>query len=171
MSRSRRAAAARKKVKEGLQTFDSTSIPFPSVTTPTSSGENSPSETHCDDFAQCAKSPVIFPEFHTSTINAEDKLQEETLHCIAVSQHCFKIGRISVPPALVLACAGVGLMTEKWEQVKGDRRRRMELYKGGWKDIPAGERWWDQALAPDENLRVKRLEVVNKFKDMMTMFS
>ncbi|KIK25158.1 hypothetical protein PISMIDRAFT_22890 [Pisolithus microcarpus 441] len=28
------------------------------------------------------------------------------LHCIAVSQLCFKQGRISVPPALVLACEG-----------------------------------------------------------------
>jgi len=94
-----------------------------------------------------------------------------TLHCIAISELCFKIGRITVPPALVLACEGFSVPPSPtsltgsedvkpyshenppphWEFVRNIRsdhslKGMQELFKGGWKDIPEEERWWDKAM-------------------------
>lgn len=98
------------------------------------------------------------------------------LHCIAVSQICFKAGRITIPPAIVLASEGftkpcadeVAIVNG----VKGDANvysrtnpppnwtksqsirvppcGSMEAFQaflqGGWRDVPEGERWWEAAL-------------------------
>ena len=112
---------------------------------------------------------------------ALDESDDEVLHCIAISQCCFKIGRITVPPALVLASNGFGLSDEKWSQVKQLRTIRpstssgenkgslnmRELLKGGWKEVSAENRWWDQALAGVEEERVRRLEMLSRLKEGM----
>lgn len=85
------------------------------------------------------------------------------------------MGRITVPPALVLASNGFGLSNEKWQEVKQLRAKRSsdvrlsmrELLKGGWKDVPAEDRWWDRALSGMEEERIRKLEVLSRLKEGM----
>jgi len=108
---------------------------------------------------------------------------DETLHCTVVSQMCFKLGRLTVPPALVIAAAGFGVSPTKWTEIlalravdrspkpksnvkTGEASAGMRtLLKGGWRDVPEGERWWEMAVAPFENERVRRLEVVAPLRE------
>ncbi|GLB45721.1 putative thioesterase-like superfamily protein [Lyophyllum shimeji] len=112
------------------------------------------------------------------------------LHTISISQCCFKIGRITVPPALVFAVNGFSTPPPPasspsvasvatgyshadppphWQAAKtlrskplgGSWRKLKELLEGGWKDVPEGERWWETALGGvTEEKRRERLEVV-----------
>ncbi|KAH9170385.1 hypothetical protein EDB89DRAFT_1978700 [Lactarius sanguifluus] len=75
-----------------------------------------------------------------------------TLHCISVNVMVFKHGRITVPPALVLAGEGFGATHEQGADARaravglGDKGMR-ELYRGAWRSVPDGpERWWDAAM-------------------------
>lgn len=93
------------------------------------------------------------------------------LNTVSVSQLCFKVGRITVPPAVVLATQGFsmpafsanGLVTTEFSQTNppphwgkakaimskpmgGSSQKLNAFYKGGWRDMPEGERWWEQAL-------------------------
>jgi len=114
------------------------------------------------------------------------------LHTIAVSEICFKIGRITVPPALAIAANGLtappsefgSSLTEyskqnpppHWPKAKaimsiplgGSTRALKELFVGGWRSIPESERWWDQALSGAvEQKRKARLEVVGVLRNGM----
>jgi hypothetical protein len=75
-----------------------------------------------------------------------------TLHCISVDQVVYKYGRITVPPALVLAGQGFGATYAQGAAARaravelGDKGMR-ELYRGAWRAVPEGpERWWDAAM-------------------------
>ena len=75
-----------------------------------------------------------------------------TLHCISVNVMVFKHGRITVPPALVLAGEGFGATHAQGAAARaravelGDKGIR-ELYRGAWRAVPEGpERWWDAAM-------------------------
>jgi hypothetical protein len=107
---------------------------------------------------------------------------------IAVSQLCYKQGRISVPPALVLATNGfyaapsssatmlspvVGqskvtytmaggrdVDPPHWPAVRtatASMRELAKLYAGGWREVPVGARWWENAFAACEGERRERL--------------
>jgi hypothetical protein len=94
-----------------------------------------------------------------------------TLHCIAVSIICFKVNRITVPPALVLATSGFVAgdapkppQAPYWATVQelthcDARKPYLEFLKGGWRNVPAEDRWWDKALEGVEVDRKERLEV------------
>ncbi|KAH9927893.1 hypothetical protein B0H21DRAFT_838213 [Amylocystis lapponica] len=78
-----------------------------------------------------------------------------TLHCVSVSTICFKLGRITVPPALLFACEGfAGADTLKdaahAEHVRalrgGDLGALRAFLAGGWRAVPPGERWWEAAM-------------------------
>ena len=103
------------------------------------------------------------------------------LHTLHVSQLCFKIGRITVPPSLVLGANGFtglpGCSTAnphaEWQEAKkamskplgGSPQKMRELMIGGWKNVPESERWWDQALGPEvEEQRVKNLALIEKLR-------
>ncbi|KAJ7118157.1 hypothetical protein C8R44DRAFT_625852 [Mycena epipterygia] len=108
---------------------------------------------------------------------AADPREEDgaLLYTIVVSQLCFKQGRITVPPAVVLACNGFysGPTSEKggkgtaglqepphWAQTRALRASMKELakfYAGGWKEVPPAERWWEHAFAASEDERRARL--------------
>lgn len=90
-----------------------------------------------------------------------------TLHCIAVSQMCFKVGRITVPPAVALASSGFCLTAPEWKHVRGMRQRgEMRAFlRGGWRDVPVGARWWENALERIEERRVRNLQVVGKVRE------
>ncbi|KAI9445859.1 hypothetical protein BJY52DRAFT_1127893 [Lactarius psammicola] len=75
-----------------------------------------------------------------------------TLHCISVNVMVFKHGRITVPPALVLAGEGFGAThaqgaAARARAVELGHRGMRELYRGAWRAVPEGsERWWDAAM-------------------------
>lgn len=75
---------------------------------------------------------------------------------------CYKVGRVTVPPALALAACGCGLSREQWAEVTNLRKGKAmrELLVGGWKNIPEGKRWWEDALGGFEGERMRRLAVV-----------
>ncbi|KAJ8509241.1 hypothetical protein ONZ45_g8576 [Pleurotus djamor] len=109
-------------------------------------------------------------------LHEQEKIDEPDgaiLHSTAVSQVCHKFGRITVPPALVMALngfAGPAPAGSKeavdttysrthppphWPIVKslmfpahgGSAKKVKALVKGGWKDVPAEQRWWDTCFS------------------------
>ncbi|KAF5390874.1 hypothetical protein D9757_004442 [Collybiopsis confluens] len=146
---------------------------------------------------------------NASAVNYEEP-DGATLHTITVSQMCFKMGRITVPPALVFAINGLcgpppstsfktsgdgddddggGEEKEEEEEVKsysratppphwdnvceivsgvhgGSIKKLRAFLRGGWKDVPEGERWWEQAMGGpvDERrrLNLEKLELLKR---------
>lgn len=102
------------------------------------------------------------------------------LHTIHISQVCFKIGRITVPPNLAIAVNGfTGLPNHsvtnphsQWVEAKkvmskpmgGNTKRMRDLMIGGWRHVPERERWWDQALSGVEEQRVKNLSFIDALR-------
>ncbi|KAF7321623.1 Peptidase A1 domain-containing protein [Mycena kentingensis (nom. inval.)] len=92
------------------------------------------------------------------------------LAAISVSQLCFKVGRITVPPAIVLAANGwyasedtTATQPPYWDQVSKltapDKMRELgAFYRGGWKEVPEAERWWEEAFKNCNEERVARLK-------------
>jgi len=72
-----------------------------------------------------------------------------TVHCVSVNVLVYKHGKITVPPALVLAGEGFGATPEQGTRAReralslglGGMR---ELYRGGWRE--GSDRWWDEAM-------------------------
>jgi len=59
-----------------------------------------------------------------------------TVHCVSVSSYCFKIGRVTVPPRIVLASCGFGNPDKgRWERVEKMRKEGTikDFLRGGWK--------------------------------------
>ncbi|KAF9236535.1 hypothetical protein BU15DRAFT_49876 [Melanogaster broomeanus] len=109
------------------------------------------------------------------------------LHCVAVSQVCFKHGRITIPPAVILGCEGftkppcpdTGISSysrasppPNWAKSQavrvapaGSMSKFQAFLKGGWRDIPENERWWEDALGgPIEKKRKANLEILESLK-------
>lgn len=120
----------------------------------------------------------------TSPSSAWPEAEDETLHCVVVNEMCFKLGRITVPPALALAIAGCGMQegSDHWaklqalrsspsgrgkQNAEGTRKTPSlkDLLRGGWKDVPAAERWWDQALAPYAAENERRLPILKGLRE------
>jgi hypothetical protein len=85
------------------------------------------------------------------------------LHAVGISQICFKLGRVTVPPALVLAVNGFsapplgqgtpysqGNPPPSWLKTKAlmsnSPRSLREFLKGGWREVPE-DKWWEEALS------------------------
>ena len=114
---------------------------------------------------------------------ASDDLDDGvTLHCVAVSRICFKHGRITVPPPIVLACEGFSCRSPSgarytsssppphMKQVLalrapthgGSPKKFVKFQSGGWRDVPEGDRWWEGALEGEiEPQRVQNLEILS----------
>ncbi|KAG6828966.1 hypothetical protein H0H92_006148 [Tricholoma furcatifolium] len=122
-----------------------------------------------------------------ASLSSEPEPDGAILHTISVSQCCFKVGRITVPPALVFAANGFSVPAPPladgspassysranppphWAQAKavmsrplgGGPKKLQALMKGGWRDVPEAERWWDAAMSGAiEEKRRKGLEVM-----------
>ena len=163
------------------------SAPYPSLHTPAQ-----PSDITTPLVGSGAATPQLQISSRTNTAERIAQLlpTEEpdgaTLHCISVSELCFKIGRITVPPALVLACEGFATppssssgtkpyslsnppphflaaqAMQKKDLAKGHLKTLQKFYKGGWRDVPEGERFWENALAGETEERRKRnLEAIS----------
>ncbi|PPQ82856.1 hypothetical protein CVT24_008288 [Panaeolus cyanescens] len=106
-----------------------------------------------------------------------EEVDGSTLHTVAVARLCFKVGRITVPPAVVLGSNGFTGETgfskttphPEWAQQKkvaslphgGSLKKLKQFMTGGWKDVPEKERWWEQALGPEiEQQRLRNLALV-----------
>jgi len=100
-----------------------------------------------------------------------------TLYTIVISQVCFKIGRITVPPGIVFAMNGFTGVSghslanphPEWSEAErtmsghlgGSAKKLKKFFAGGWKDIPESERWWDKSLGERiEAQRVKNISMV-----------
>ncbi|EKM52920.1 uncharacterized protein PHACADRAFT_261613 [Phanerochaete carnosa HHB-10118-sp] len=153
------------------------SAPFPQLHTPaTPSGTSTPALT---DGAAPSN-----PAERIAQLLPEEP-DGATLHCISVCELCFKIGRITVPPAVALALEGFSAppppesgITKyshehpppnfiKSQQLQapdvphGHLRALQKFLKGGWRDVPEGERWWEDALSGEiETRRARNLEAV-----------
>jgi hypothetical protein len=155
-----------------------------SLNTPYNSTPDGISSSHPQDTSAALKAA-------TATLISNSRTEETDgaiLHTIAISECCFKIGRITVPPALAIAANGFSAppsefgsssssLTEyskknpppHWEKAKavmsvpcgGSTKKLKELFVSGWRDVPEEERWWERALGGVvERRRKERLEAV-----------
>ncbi|KAJ3862788.1 hypothetical protein EV359DRAFT_44441 [Lentinula novae-zelandiae] len=117
-----------------------------------------------------------------------------TLHTITISQMCFKMGRITVPPAVVFAANGLCVppvstsdtptpepysLTNPpphWDKVKpiastlhgGSIKKLQAFFRGGWKELPEEERWWQEAMGGVvEQQRRQNLQVLDMLRKGM----
>jgi len=105
-----------------------------------------------------------------------------TLNCVAISETCFKIGRITVPPSIALAMNGLSQPSTgapyshenpppHWHKVKeltNDPKTIRAFLSGGWRDVPPAERWWEHALTgPIEQTRKTNLELIDGLRRSM----
>ncbi|KAI0265882.1 hypothetical protein BC834DRAFT_156740 [Gloeopeniophorella convolvens] len=133
--------AAKPAASEGASS--SSAAPVPSIHTPgtpLTGMTPSPSSTNLAARAEAAVAAAAGAEPDGAT-----------LHCVSVNAMVFKFGRITVPPALVLAAEGLGATPAQGRAAReralalGLRGMR-EMYKGGWRAVPEGDRWWDDAM-------------------------
>ncbi|OJA19425.1 hypothetical protein AZE42_02279 [Rhizopogon vesiculosus] len=111
------------------------------------------------------------------------------LHCVAISCICFKHGRITVPPGVILPCEGFSKPPSAtsdlafsptnppahWRKAQalrvapsGSVPAFAKFLKGGWRDVPEGERWWGDALdGPIEEQRRANLQVFDYIRKGM----
>ncbi|KAF7324608.1 hypothetical protein MKEN_00502100 [Mycena kentingensis (nom. inval.)] len=98
-----------------------------------------------------------------------------SLCTIVVNRFCYKLGRISVPPAVVLASngfyadrpsaasaqAGSPTPPPYWDAhvrpLVASVSQLRKFFAGGWRDIPEGQRWWEDAFSAVEDERKARL--------------
>lgn len=100
-----------------------------------------------------------------------------TLYTIVISQVCFKIGRITVPPGIVFAANGLTGVSghslanphPEWSEagrimsghLGGSPKKLKKFLAGGWRDVPESERWWDKSLGERiEAQRVKNISMI-----------
>lgn len=144
-----------------------------------------PSATSSQDISIASK---IAAARLTSTEEPEGTI----VHAVAVSEACFKIGRMTVPPALVCALNGLSAppsdlgssLTQyskanpppHWTKVQaiasasrgGGMNKLAEFLVQGWRDMPGNERWWDSAFTGTvEQKRKAHLQVVESLRSRM----
>ncbi|CAE6358263.1 unnamed protein product [Rhizoctonia solani] len=94
------------------------------------------------------------------------------IHCIAVSTYCFKHGRITVPPRIVLAMCGFSLTEvgdkSNWTNANLLRDRRSvrvsDFLRGGWKS--ENNRFWEAGPRVDAEC-AKRVADLKKLTEGM----
>ncbi|TDL14763.1 hypothetical protein BD410DRAFT_733639 [Rickenella mellea] len=148
--------------------LDPTPTPIlPELHTPVSGSSTPIPRTHRPALSLADARPSSSNLVNTVPSTSAFLKEGETLHAVALSHVCYKYGRITIPPALVFASVGFCLSEEQWTHVSGLRQRRelVGLMKGGWKDVPESERWWDAAMGKVEGQRIANSSVVRKVRD------
>jgi len=128
--------------------------------------------------------PILPANYHDS-ISVRSLPPGAVVHCIAVSQYCFKHGRVTVPPSVVIPSVGFNATPEKWERLlrmrgmardpsnpkaevgtditEEGKERMKEFHRGGWKE--EGD-WW--RLPGEVHMRNKsRAEALGKLREAM----
>ena len=106
-----------------------------------------------------------------------DEPDGTTLNCVAVSETCFKIGRITVPPLIALVMNGISPPSadgtpyshenpppywDKVQELTRDPKAIRAFLSGGWRDVPPAERWWENVLTGSiEERRKTNLELLD----------
>ncbi|KAG1781953.1 hypothetical protein EV702DRAFT_1177068 [Suillus placidus] len=144
------------------------------LTTPATPGDT----TEVDSNLQAEKTAKAME----SLAAAQSKMPEPDgaiLHCVAISYICFKHGRITVPPGVVLPCEGFSKPPSTvsavpfsstnppphWQKAQA---LRVAPSGRGWRDVPEDERWWEDALdGPIEEQRKANLEVLDSIRKGM----
>ncbi|KAI0049056.1 hypothetical protein FA95DRAFT_1588454 [Auriscalpium vulgare] len=160
--------------KAGTSSLPSQTTPFPSLHTP-ASGTATPLPSN-EPPADALKA---FAEQLRGTHEPDGAL----VNCISINELVFKHGRITVPPALVFAADGFTSPAPKgvaaygpenppphWAKVRdllkaGGLSAMRTFYRGGWRDVPEGERWWEQALEGLEQRRVTNLKLIKGVRE------
>ncbi|KAF8256737.1 HotDog domain-containing protein [Lactarius quietus] len=120
----------------------------PAITNGIDSDSPSPTPTPSDSSADLSADAVRA----AAATAHEPEPDGATLHCISVNVMVFKQGRITVPPALVLAGEGFGAThlqgaAARARAVELGLGGMRELHRGSWRAVPKGpERWWDAAM-------------------------
>lgn len=160
------------------------STPAEDLTTPATPGD----ATEADSNLQAERTAEAMEALAT----AQSKMSEPdgaVLHCVAISYICFKHGRITVPPGIILPCEGFSKPPSTasaapfsstnhpphWKNAQalrvapsGSMPAFANFLKGGWRDVPADERWWEHALdGPIEEQRKTNLEVLDSIRKGM----
>ena len=166
--------------------------------TPIPSGDNAPfPQLHTPAVPSGTSTPALNGIENASSNPAErvaQLLPEEpdgaTLHCVSVSEFCFKMGRITIPPALVLALNGFSVSPPPESELAqmgatkyshahpppnfvkslelqapdapfGHTKTLQNFLRGGWRELPEGERFWEDALGGEiETRRARNYEAV-----------
>ncbi|CCM05817.1 uncharacterized protein FIBRA_08051 [Fibroporia radiculosa] len=154
----------------------------PSLDPSSTNGSVTGTQASLDSHAR-AVSAALRPGTHVESDGA-------TLHCVAISAICFKIGRITIPPALALVCEGLSVGPEAgiedapapapysranpppfWSRVEELRGTEINLsrlrafYAGGWREVPEGERWWESALGGEvEKRRAAGMQIAGSLR-------
>jgi hypothetical protein len=109
-----------------------------------------------------------------SQLNPLKEHDGATVHCVSVNKFMFKHGRITIPPALAVACDGYSDLSPNnqpytivdppphWARVqeitKGGDPAALRKYLKSWKTLPENERWWENVFTgPVEAQRVANL--------------
>ncbi|KAJ7135210.1 hypothetical protein C8R43DRAFT_1021381 [Mycena crocata] len=176
--------------------------------TPLASGVSTPlpntTSAHAGDVNGSAEPDTVARALMARATQREEE-DGATLYTVVVSQLCFKHGRITVPPAVVLATNGFYASPEVTETVRmplngsatgtaplnglapstgstsspsnsnGKSAREApphwdtlsalsasmpalaKFYRGGWRELPPAERFWEHAFAASEDERRTRL--------------
>ncbi|TFK24182.1 hypothetical protein FA15DRAFT_669828 [Coprinopsis marcescibilis] len=162
------------------------STPYPTVARPAtgdhagSTGEDSLKVV--DKLLAQAQAEVLEQE--------KDEPDGYQVHTVAISRICFKVGRITVPPTVVLALHGMSSETvpgaeepPHWDKVRdtfarltmkdgkmpstgtfSDAQALAKFLKGGWKDVTDDKlKWWDRAfdsVRQENNERLQKLRLL-----------
>ncbi|CAE6484353.1 unnamed protein product [Rhizoctonia solani] len=94
------------------------------------------------------------------------------IHCIAVSTYCFKHGRVTVPPRVVLAMCGFSLTEggdkSNWTNANAMRDRRStrisDFLRGGWKSEE--NKFWESSVKVEAE-RARRAADLQKLTEGM----
>jgi len=160
------------------------STPAEDLTTPATPGNT----TEVDSNLQAEKTAKAMEGLAA----AQSKMPESDgaiLHCVAISYICFKHGRITVPPGVLLPCEGFSKPPSTasaapfsstnppahWKKAQalrvapsGSMSTFTKFLKGGWRDVPEDERWWEDALdGPIEEQRKANLEILDPVRKGM----
>ena len=153
----------------------SNSVPAPILHTP-AIGTNTPSSS-----GQSMLSPATMELIANARLRAEEP-DGATLNCVAISETCFKIGRITVPPTIALVMNGISLPSTGtpyshenpppyWDKVKeltSDPKTIRAFLSGGWREVPPAERWWEHVLTGQiEQTRKANLEFLDGLRRSM----
>ena len=126
--------------------------------------------------------PLATMEIIAAARSRSEEPDGATLHCVAISETCFKIGRITVPPSIALVMNGISQPPTGapyshenpppyWDKVKeltSDPKTIVAFLRGGWREVPAAERWWEHALTgPIEQTRKSNLELLDGLRRSM----
>lgn len=137
--------------------------------------DDTPPSTASDDVDYVIQAAV-------ASLASEPEPDGAIVNTVSISRCVFKVGRVTVPPALVFACNGFSIPPPTpgapyshanppphWQHVKsitskplgGSPKALQTFLKGGWRDVPEGERWWESALGGAvEEKRKKAAEVM-----------